>query len=292
MTSLSTVLRSSAFRWAVGGWSFFIAENVVLSENRSLLIEHLGDDGYHAAYGTLSTAAMASVAYAYMTKLGSPVSTLAMPSLPHRVAAMCVLSLGLGMASQTLPKFQLPVTMVTATTANNNNTTTTNDSSTHGFGVGPSPSPVAAPKNTFKVQCPFDFTDKPSGDSNNNNVRGLERISRHPGLWSMGLVGVGHSFLVPHVPKKAWLCMPLLVAFVGGAHTDSRYRRGMGGTLTKERDEATSNVPFWAMMQRGGWTELMQELKPLNAAMAVGVAGVWVWRTGRVPKARVMGMTR
>lgn len=270
--SLPTVLRSSAFRWAVGGWSFFIVENVVLSENRTLIIGYLGDDGYHAAYGTLSTAAMASVAYAYMTKLGSPVSTLAMPLLPHRMAAMCFLSLGLGMASQTLPKFQLPVTMVTATTATS------------------TPSPVAAPKKTFKVQCPFDFTDKPSGDG--NTIRGLERISRHPGLWSMGLVGVGHSFLVPHVPKKAWLCMPLLVAFVGGAHTDSRYRRGMGGTLSKERDEATSNVPFWAMMQRGGWTDLMQELKPLNAAMAVGVAGLWMWRTGRVPKVRVMDMSR
>ena len=34
---------SPAMRWAVGGWSFFIAENAILSENRSFLIDSLGD---------------------------------------------------------------------------------------------------------------------------------------------------------------------------------------------------------------------------------------------------------
>ena len=34
----------SALRWAVGGWCFFIAENVLLSHNRAAVIEALGDD--------------------------------------------------------------------------------------------------------------------------------------------------------------------------------------------------------------------------------------------------------
>ena len=54
---------ASTMRWAVGGWSFFIVENVVLSENRARVIALLGDDEresrYHALYGSLSTAAAA-----------------------------------------------------------------------------------------------------------------------------------------------------------------------------------------------------------------------------------------
>ena len=51
---------SKGLRWASGGWSFFIAENLVLSENRTMLIDQLGDDGYHYLYGFFSTAAMVS----------------------------------------------------------------------------------------------------------------------------------------------------------------------------------------------------------------------------------------
>ena len=62
----------SALRWAVGGWSFFIAENLILSENRGRIIEALGDDeretNYHRLYGSFSTAATASILYAYVIK--------------------------------------------------------------------------------------------------------------------------------------------------------------------------------------------------------------------------------
>ena len=112
------------------------------------------------------------------------------------------------------------------------------------------------------------------------------------GLWSMGLVGFGHSFLVPNLPKKAWLCMPLLVAMIGGGHTDSRHRRGMGGELTSERDKLTSNIPFAAILQNGDWRELANETKLWNAVISTGVAGVWVWQMGRVPKAVVMASRR
>ena len=271
----TSIVRSSSFQWAVGGWSFFIVENLVLSENRGFLIEKLGDDGYHAAYGTLSTAAMASVAYAYFTKLGAgPMLWVGKPPLSHKIAALSLLTLGLGMASQTLPKFQVPVAIVP--------TSTTQIDPTAGPTTSKSPM-------SFKVRCPFDFTDKPSDDG---AIHGLERISRHPGLWSMGLIGFGHSFLVPNVPKKAWLCMPLLVAMIGGGHTDSRHRRGMGGVLMSERDRLTSNIPFAAMLQNGGWGELANECKLLNAAISAGVAGVWVWHTGRVPKAVIMASRR
>ena len=46
-----------------GGWLFFVAENAVLSENRQVFIDRLGDRGYKSCYGLLSTCSLASVAY-------------------------------------------------------------------------------------------------------------------------------------------------------------------------------------------------------------------------------------
>ncbi|EED90745.1 predicted protein [Thalassiosira pseudonana CCMP1335] len=118
-------------------------------------------------------------------------------------------------------------------------------------------------------------------------IHGLERITRHPGLWSFGLIGLGNALLVPSLPQRVWLSMPLMVALVGGSHTDSRFRRGMGGTLSNEYDEKTSNVPFLAMLsgKQGNVVDVCRELcwegKGLNAVLALGVAGVWVARRGR-----------
>lgn len=262
--SSTAFLRSSSFRWAAGGWAFFIAENVVLSENRTLLIEQLGDTGYHNVYGLCSTAAVTSIGYAYWKKVRL-VEPLVAVTMPSRVVSWALLSLGLGMASQTLPKFQLPFTYGSS---NESKETTV---------VGPRV--AEPPKSSFKVQCPFDFTDPKA--STGQELHGLERISRHPGLWSMGLVGLGHALLVPSLPQRVWLCMPVFVAWIGGSHTDSRYRRGMGGTLDPEYDAKTSNVPFAAMMARqDGWLDLVSEIKPLNAALAACVAAIWAFRRG------------
>lgn len=259
-------LVNPAMRWAIGSWSFFILENTLLSENRTALISLLGDDTYHAAYGLCSTVAMGSVGYAYrMVRCAPPLLWSTVP-LSGTVGSFMCLSLGLGMVSQMPPKLQIPVeyrsSSDTKEIATANNTTT---------GTG------------WKVRCPFDFTDNKSSTV----VSGLDRISRHPGLWSLGLVGLGQALLVPSLPQRIWLSMPLVVAFVGGAHTDSRYRRGMGGNLEEKYESQTSNVPFLAMLSgRQGEVldvcrEMSEEIKPLNAAIAVGVAGIWVLRRGR-----------
>jgi len=41
----------------VGGWTFFIAENLILSENREYLVGELGERSYKNLYGALSTIA-------------------------------------------------------------------------------------------------------------------------------------------------------------------------------------------------------------------------------------------
>jgi len=281
-------LTSSPMKWAVGGWSFFIAENYILSENRTYLISNLGDDAYHVAYGTLSTAAMGSAFYGYFRKVRNAEPLLwsaAGPApLGARLLGFALLSAGLGMLSQIPPKAQIPVHYSGEATDGASPTSVTAPESPGGGGGG-------GGGGGWKVRCPFDFTDNRNSAAD-GPARGLERITRHPGLWSLGLLGLGHASLVPSLPQKAWLAMPVLVAFIGGAHTDSRFRRGMGGTLSEEYDRATSNVPFSAMLSgaQGDVSEVLRELarevKPLNAMIAVGLSGLWVLRKGRGVKIR------
>lgn len=78
-----------------------------------------------------------------------------------------------------------------------------------------------------------------------------------------------------------------MVALLGGAHTDSRFRRGMGGNMSEEYDRFTSNTPFVAMLSgaQGNVMDVLkdfsEEIKPLNAMIAVGVSGLWVLGRGR-----------
>lgn len=279
-----SILSSSQMRWAVGGWSFFIAENLVLSENRQAIIQRLGDSNYHALYGMISTAAMASVGYGYRYKVRAAPPFFPRISMPMRVASFISYSLGLGLASQTMPKFQIPVVHTDRSHYPGDDKLSSiyserveaNDALAHD----------ESSKSSWKVRCPFDFTDKKMEQHkiNNNDLIpcGVERITRHPGLWSFGLVCLGAAMTTPSVPQAAWLSMPTLVALVGGAHTDSRYRRGLGGNLSPEEDLRSSNVPFAAMLSQefcsGSFSALLDESKGLNFAAAVGAAAFMVVR--------------
>lgn len=274
-------------KWAVGGWSFFIAENLILSENRTFLIDKLGDDAYHAVYGTLSTIATASIGYAYLYKIpknAPPLLWTAAVPLASRLAAWAFLSLGGSMASQALPKIQIPVAYISS------GSESTKISAEEKTKVPVTPQPAKASLG-WKVQCPFDFTDAKAGSSV-DDPHGLDRISRHPGLWSMGLMCLGQACLLPSVPQKVWWSMPVMVALIGGGHTDSRYRRNMGGTLLEEYDAKTSNVPFVALFKNGGWKELSAEIKPLNALLATSIATIYVLRRGRGVPASVLSAAR
>jgi len=260
-------------KWAAGGWIFFVGENFVLSENRTYLIDLVGDDKYHLLYGTFSTIATASIGYSYirLSKMVPTVTKAVMSpkSLPmSRIASSwALLTIGVNMAAQAIPKLQIPLGMSTG---------------------------------KLEVRCPFDFSDKKQ--SNNNDLQGLERISRHPGLWSLAFLGMGHGLLIPlssassvlTLPLQVWWMGPTLVASIGGSHTDSRFRRNMGGSLTPEYESKTSNVPFMAMLAgRQGPTveafqDMLSDVKPLNSLLAT--AGSTAWVTFQVVKR--MGLAR
>jgi len=244
---------------------FFILENAVLSENRTWIIEQLGDDQYHAVYGTFSTIATASIGYTYYRIRKGPMDpalrlwTKRLPPTPA-AAGFVFLSMGLAMATQTLPKLQIPFALV-------------NPDASAG------PAPANASWN-LQVRCPFDFAHGKNQDG--SALHGLERISRHPGLWSFGLIGLGQAMMASSIPLQIWWTGPVAIAWLGGAHTDSRFRRGMGGTLDPRYDAETSNVPFAAMLtgRQGSdsMRKMMEEGKPLNAAVAILASGLWVAR--------------
>lgn len=151
--SLKHAVSNPHVRWALGGWAFFVAENAVLSENRTAIIAWLdgNENTYHALYGFGSTLATGSIMYSYYhlnrrTPLAAAAAA-AQPLSAGRVGlAWTCLSLGCAMALQALPKMQLPVD----------------------------------PSKNFSVRCPFDFSDRKNDGGGDVKVQGLERITRHP----------------------------------------------------------------------------------------------------------------
>jgi len=244
----------------------FITENFVLSENRTALIEKLGDANYHNLYGICSTSAVGSIIYAfYKGNTSSAIKVLPIPA-----ASFVLLSMGLTMASQTLPKLQIPVAFGTSLSEEHiqDSNILTNEI----------PS-ASTSSSIFQVRCPFDFTDS----KNEGDLCGVERLTRHAGLWSMAFSGLGQACLASTLPHRVWWSMPTLVALIGGWHTDSRFERGMGGTLSQEYKAKTSNIPFAAMIAGKQGSDAFQSLvvdesKILNAMVATSLAAIWVIR--------------
>jgi len=118
----------------------------------------------------------------------------------------------------------------------------------------------------FKARCPMDF--KAKRDVKEGEVYGVERVSRHANLWSLASLGVGTALLTPFVVESLFFAGPIALATVGTWHQDSRFKRGMGGTLTADMESKTSNIPFAALLLgRQDWGKLWDEFKGLNALL-------------------------
>jgi uncharacterized membrane protein len=100
-----------------------------------------------------------------------------------------------------------------------------------------------------------------------------------------GRAGLGAAAATAFATELVMFTSPAIFALLGGLHQDSRYRRGLGGTLTAEKEERTSCLPFVALFEgRQSWQLLGEELreKSLNVALGVTVAvGLAVLRRGR-----------
>jgi len=257
---------AAAMRWAIGGSSFFIAENVLLSEYRQCVIELLGDENrYRLLYGAMSTVASSSIAIGFYRIRGARPLRWAVGATPapHHVACFLLQAIGFAGLAQSLPKLQIP--LVTAG---------------GGKQVTPTPIPGAGAGANWSVRCPFDFS-KPDG------LHGVQRISRHASLWSFASVCLGAAAVTSSMPQAVCLSMPCMVALIGGAHHDSRARRSMGTELPPDLDAVTSNVPGLALLSgaQGGVASVMHalgdEIKWVNAALGAGLAVLLLLRRVR-----------
>jgi uncharacterized membrane protein len=101
----------------------------------------------------------------------------------------------------------------------------------------------------------------------------MQRITRHDKLWSFGLLGLGTAIGTPFIGEIIMFGFPILFAFIGGMHQDYRYRRSMGGQLTQEIDDVTSNVPFVAVLNGSQKVnDILDEVKGVNLLFALAIA--------------------
>ncbi|KAJ3230084.1 CAAX prenyl protease [Chytriomyces hyalinus] len=254
---LKQVLSHTGTKWIAIGWTAFIAENVIVSENRETLVGALGEDRYRMAYGFLSTAACSSIAYGYLVHghhKGPSVVPYLGGSPAVKLTVVGLQALGLAGLMQALPKLQIPIGLDTSSTSGSS---TSNSSST----------PTDPPTQKFKMLCPVDFAHARNSDPNQLE---LKRITRHPQLFSFALFTLGTALSTPFLTTRLLTGFPIVFAVIGGAHQDARFLRS--GAFTQEYMNETSLIPFWALVTgKQKWSDLCDEVKWVNAG--VGLLG-------------------
>ncbi|KAJ3041835.1 CAAX prenyl protease [Rhizophlyctis rosea] len=177
------------------------------------------------------------------------------------MASFTLQSLGLIGFSQLAPKLQIPIALSSSTTTNPTSSSTFPPTNVQ------SPPPPESPSR-LQTRCPIDF--KPA-DIPTDGIYSLQRVSRHPTLFSLGFLGLGAALGTPFIAESIMFGFPIVFALIGGAHQDYRFRKV--GELTAEKDDKTSLVPFGALVSgKQDWRKLAGEMKWVNAAVAVVVA--------------------
>jgi hypothetical protein len=334
VTKMKSIDRSD-WRWyltGIAGWCFFLTENVVLSENREWIIHnifHGEESNYRVLFGSLSTLAMISTGYSYVVlrrqfqhRLQSfAITSDLTPNVSYiqyvllGSAAWLSTTIGMGLLFHLLPPLQVPFTISTPTVPSsddrsNNNTITSPEDKAFAIPTSVSSNESSMPLPFhWQLRCPFDFATERKNQQQLqrqhpserlSQVTGIERITRHPGLWSFALIGMGNALMwyrfgtqivfatsLPvfdiTYPFALFWIGPMLMAELGGMHIDSRHRRGIGGTIDACYESETSNVPFLAIItgKQGNvgdvWSQYWRnEAKGLNNVVATVVATGWI----------------
>jgi hypothetical protein len=255
MSSGQSFFRNKGVRLVTIGWIGFISENLILSHNREYIINYYGDGNYHIAYNILSTMACSSIAYGFF-KYGKLGPALPKRNLIFQVAGFGIQAIGLIGLSQLAPKVQIPVGFGPSVIESS----PTTDSSTK-------ESSQLSVERKLYVRCPLDF--RAGKKDSAEPFYGVERITRHPALWFLGLSCLGSGITSIYMTHTVMFSFPIFFAFLGSAHQDYRYRRRNGGILTPGMEAISSNIPFLALVQgKQSWLKLKEEMKWENASLA------------------------
>lgn len=203
--TMSSVWSHPGVRYVTLGWASFIAENLILSENRQTIIGELGESKYRMAYGSLSTLTMSSVAYGYFRHRPGPLLFASgAPGFVGKVAASGFQTMGLIFVAQQLPSLQLPLASAS-----------TPSSPVPPEPVRPHTQSTPSSEGGFVVRCPFDFAaDRAAREA--EGPYGLKRITRHPAFWTLGFCGLGVAFWTARTVTAATFAGPAFVALIGG----------------------------------------------------------------------------
>ena len=108
--SSASLLSSKGVKWIGLGWSAFIAENLILSDNREEIIRRFGSQNYHTVYNTLSSCATASILYGFIRyrKTGP---MLPVPGVHVKLCGYLLQTAGLVGVSQLFPQGTLPASV-------------------------------------------------------------------------------------------------------------------------------------------------------------------------------------
>jgi len=247
------------------------------------LIERFGQQTYGTTYATLSTGAMASVCWGYW-KHGKGLRIWSRPPPGFAAGAFLFQALGFAGFAQLVPRVQFPVKLVgdPVPSSPEPSSPELRDDSRLG--------PVAA--SAWQPQCPMDFKGEAAAQKD-GSIAGIQRVTRHPSLFSLGSLGLGTALASPFAAQAVMFSMPCLWSFIGAYHIDVRHRRGSGGMLSEQVDAQTSMVPFVALVEgRQSWEKLAQELKWSNVGLAVAVAALLAARRARAARAAAAVVAR
>lgn len=261
---LQQALADKAVKWIGLGWIGFISENVIISDNREWIIENYGNNNYHMAYSMLSTLTSGSILYGYLRYGRGQGPKLPDPSKLRLAGSFLFTTFGLVGLSQFVPLIRMPYTYDSIPGTNGNTSNGMKQSKLE------QRSPPAAADKVWR--CPMDFKPQ-DGKVTADGIQGMERVSRHSMFWSLGTLAMGKALSSVFLPEVVMFSFPLAFAYIGGAHQDARFLRGSGGTLTQEKYNKTSNVPFYSFFTgHQSWTTLASEIKYSNMSIAVATS--------------------
>ena len=258
---LKELYKCRGSRVIAAGWVAFMSENIILSHNRDEIIATIGDANYHNLYSFLSTGACGAIAYGYF-RIGRGTNAFTKKrSSASNMIGFSLQALGLAGLSQLAPAMQIPFEIgkkqIGVADSDVSVTSTATATATN------------SDKFEFSLRCPINFRSQ----IGSSDLSGIDRISRHATLWSLGIFSLGMASTTIFIPEVVLFSFPIVYAFIGGEHQDYRYRRGSGGTLTESKEAITSNIPFLALIQgRQNWELLKSEIKWTNVALAIGLA--------------------
>ena len=313
-------LQEKGVKWILSGATFFIAENLILSENREKIISHFSDDIYHNIYNFFSLASTASILFGYFRygyRKGPIIQT---PNYLQQFGGFSLQFFGFGLLSQSFPSLQIPFTFVPSSNLsssslnnnkninnnlnkissdklnnninnnnnNNNNNNLNNENKLNNNNLINNKEENEKTTKTIKMRCPIDFgADIPQkGTSSENQItNNIQRVTRHPSIWGLSLSSLGASITAFNPTSITFFFIPTLIAFSLTFHADSRYRRNIGGYLSPEMDKKTSNIPFWAIIRgEQSFSEFLKNLKGVNLSLAFTLSSFLAFRRFKIIK--------